>query len=108
PCGVGRGLLAAELAVRGRDDERDAAEIGDADGERHPGAGGGLVEDDGDRLRAGERLVRPAVLLQLDREVEDLGLFGGGEIIVAQQMAGHRRTFLESDASDAAAPAPAS
>ena len=32
-CRVGRGLLAAELAVRGRDDQRRAAQVGDADGE---------------------------------------------------------------------------
>ena len=53
-----------------------AAEVGDADRERDARAGGRLVEDHRDGLRAGERLELPAVLLQLDGEVEDLGLLG--------------------------------
>ena len=89
---VGGRLLAAELAVRGRDDERRSAEIGDADRERHARARRGLVEDDGDGLRTGERLELPAVLLELDREVDDLGLLGGGQVVVAQQVAGHAGT----------------
>ena len=87
--GVGRGLLAAELAVRGRDDQRAAAEVGDADREAHARAGGRLVEDDGDGLRAGEGLRAPAVLLHLDGQVEDLGLLGRGEVVVAEEVAGH-------------------
>ena len=58
--GVGRALLAAELAVRGRDDQRAAAEIGDADREADPGARRRLVEDHRDGLRAGERLSAPS------------------------------------------------
>ena len=50
-----RATPSGEAAV---DDHRVAAELGDADGERHPGAQGRLVEDHGDGLRAGERLVR--------------------------------------------------
>ena len=34
-------------------------------------------------------LSRPAVLLQLEGEIEDLGLLGRGEVVVAQQVAGH-------------------
>ena len=47
-------LLAVEMI------ERHAAELGDADGERHARAGRRLVEDDRDGLRAGEGLARPS------------------------------------------------
>ena len=49
-----------------------------------------LVEDHRDGLRAGEglRVVRRG--LELGGEVEDLGLLGGGEVVVAQEVAGHR------------------
>ena len=36
---------------------------------------------------------REAVALQLQGEVEDLGLLGRGEVVVAQEMAGHGVTF---------------
>ncbi|OEI70208.1 Uncharacterized protein Cus16_0834 [Curtobacterium sp. ER1/6] len=87
--GVGRGLLAAELAVRRRDDERAAAEVGDADVEGHPGTGRRLVEDHRDGLRSGEGLLAPAVGLHLRGEVEDRGLLGLGEVVVAEEVAGH-------------------
>ena len=87
--GVGRGLLAAQLAVGGRDDQRAAAEVGDPDGERDAGAGRRLVEDHRDRLRAGERLGAEAVALELVGQLEDLGLLGGGDVVVAQEVPGH-------------------
>ena len=87
--GVGGRLLASQLAVRGRDDERAAAEVGDADGEAHPGAGRRLVEDHRDGLRARERRAAPAVGLDQLGEVEDLGLLRRGEVVVAQEVAGH-------------------
>ena len=91
--GVGRGLLAAELAVRGRDDQRAAAEVGDADREADPRAGRRLVEDHRDRLRPGERRAPPAVGLDLLGEVEDLGLLGLGQVVVAEEVAGHAMAF---------------
>ena len=90
---VGGGFLAAELAVRGADDERAASEVGDADGEGYPGAGGGLVENDRDGLRTSERAHRESISLQLQSQIENLGLFGRGDIVIAQEMAGHGVTF---------------
>ena len=46
--GVAQRFAAAELGGARVDDHRVAAELVDADLERHPGAGGGLLEDDGD------------------------------------------------------------
>ena len=92
---VGRGLLAAELAVRGGDDERAPAEVGDADGERDPRAGRRLVEDDGDGLRALERSLRPAVALELVGQVEHLGCSAGAQVVVAEEVAGHARPFRD-------------
>jgi hypothetical protein len=46
-------------------DERVAAEFGDADAERDPGAGRGLVEEHGDRPWTVQRAVREAIPLQL-------------------------------------------
>ena len=90
--GVGRALLAAELAVRGRDDQRAAAEIGDADREADARARRRLVEDHRDGLRAGERRAPPAVGLDLLGEVEDRGLLGLGQVVVAEEVAGHVRS----------------
>ena len=87
--GVGRRLLAAQLAVRGRDDQRAAAEVGDPHREAHARAGRRLVEDDRDGLRAGERLGAEAVLLQLLGQLEDLELLGSGQVVVAQKVPGH-------------------
>ena len=50
--GVLERLLAPELGAAAVDHDRVAAELGDADLEREPGAGGVLVEDDGDAARA--------------------------------------------------------
>ena len=93
---VGRRLLAAELAVRGRDDQRAAPEIGDPDREAHAGAGRRLVEDHRDGLRAGQRRSAPAVGLDGLGEIEDLGLLGLGQVVVAQEVAGHRAAPSES------------
>ena len=53
--GVGDGLAAAELHLGAGQRDQLAAELPDADVERHPRPGRGLVEDHGDGL-AGERL----------------------------------------------------
>src|SRR5690606_771175 len=55
----------------------------------HARARGGLVEDHGDRLRPGERRATPAVRLDGRGQVENLGLLGGAQVVVAQEVAGH-------------------
>jgi hypothetical protein len=69
--------------------ERHATELGDADGERDAGAQARLVEEQGDRLRPGERAEGLTVGLHRLRQVEYLGLFGRGEVIVAQEVPRH-------------------
>ena len=66
--------------------QRVPAELGDADGERDPGAGGGLVEQDGDRPRPCQGARREAVLLQQVGEVEDLDQLGGRQVVVTQEV----------------------
>src|SRR5690606_2222255 len=65
------------------------AEVGDSHGERDARAGRRLVEDHGDGLRTFERLLAPTILLQLRGEIENLGLLGGGNRVVAEGVAGH-------------------
>jgi hypothetical protein len=70
--GVPDRLAAAELEVRGRQVEPDAAELPHPGLERDPGAGRGLLEDHPERP-AGEEaalLARGVGALQLVREVE--------------------------------------
>src|SRR5699024_9856386 len=66
-----------------------AAELGDAGGEGHAGAGGGLVEHDRDGAGSLEGPTGEAVAGELEREGEDLLLLGRGEVVVAQEVAGH-------------------
>ena len=93
PRGVGRRLLAAELAVRGRDDQRRPAEVGDADRERDARAGRGLVEDDRDRLRArrGACSFQRSFFSATARS-RISACSSAGEVVVAQQVAGHAVT----------------
>ena len=76
--------------VCGVDDQRVTAELGDADREGDPGPQRRLVEQHGDRPRAGQRLVPEPVLLHLIGQVEDRGLLGGGQVVVAQEVPGHQ------------------
>ena len=70
--GVGHRLAHAQLDLVVVQDHGEAAELEHADLEGHPGAGGGLLEDHGERL-AEERLFEEAgVRLHLFREGEDL------------------------------------
>jgi hypothetical protein len=48
-------LAATELGAARVDDDRVTAELGDAGFERQPGPGRGLLEDDRDRARPGQR-----------------------------------------------------
>ena len=71
------------------DRHRVAAELGDAGGERHLGAQGRAVEDQGDRPRAGERLVVERLGLHPVGQVEDLEQLGGRQVVVTEEVAGH-------------------
>ncbi len=92
--GVGDGFAPAHLGATRVDDEREAPELGDADGEGDARAGGVLVEEHGDGLGAEEGLRVVPVALERERELEDLPLFGGGEVVVPQEVARHDVPFV--------------
>jgi hypothetical protein len=89
PRDVADRLAAADVRGLRVDDQGQAAEFGDADGEGHPGAQARLVEEDGDGLRALEGAAGEPVLLHRPGQVEDFGLLGGGEVVVAEEVLGH-------------------
>ena len=66
---VGDGLALTDLREVAVDAQREAAELGDARGERHLGAQRRLVEDDRDRLRPGQRGAQEVVLPEREREL---------------------------------------
>src|SRR5581483_8839856 len=74
------------------DGHREAAELGDAHGERHPGAQRRLVEEHGHDAGTSQRLVAKTVLLELVGQVQDGGLLGRGQVVVAQEVPGHELT----------------
>ena len=92
PSGVLQRLLAPQLGVAAVDHDGVPAELGDADLEREPGAGGVLVEDDGHAARAFERAAAERGLLQLGGQRQHLGLLVGRQVVVAQEVPGHRAT----------------
>src|SRR5690554_1505614 len=89
PRGVGRGLLATELAVGRADDERHSPEVSDAHREGDARARGRLVEDHRNGLRALERALRETVGLERHRKVENLALLGLRQVVIAKEMPGH-------------------
>src|SRR3954470_19199321 len=96
-------LAAAGLAPAGVDDQRVAAELGHADRERDPGARRGLVEQHGHGTGAGQRhgaLRRVPRLLQRGGQRQPRRLFGGGEVVVLEEVPGHG--VVSIDASRAA------
>ncbi len=80
------GLAAPGVGAGAVDDQRVAAQLGDAGRERHPGAQRRLVEDDGDGARPGQRLVREPVGLEPGGQRQHLGLLGRGQVVVAQEV----------------------
>jgi hypothetical protein len=70
-------LATAELGYLAVQDQGASAELGHADGEGHPGAGGGLVEQERDGPRTGQGPVGEAVELHRVGEVEHLEQLGG-------------------------------
>ena len=55
----------------------------------------GLSKIDRDRARPGERLARrTAPALSVGGQVEHLGLLGRGEVVVAQEVPGHRALLV--------------
>src|SRR5690606_23455495 len=94
------------LGGRGVEDEREAAELVDPDGEGHPGAGRGLVEEH----RHGAALERARgdrAGLELERELEDGALGVDGQVVVAQEMGGHAATPAVSRTAGRSARKPA-
>ena len=97
PGHVGDGLAGADLGEVAVDDHRVAAELGDTRGEGQLGAQGRLVEDDGHGLRPRERLLGVPVGLERGREVEDLRLLLGREVVVGEQVSdGHADSLAAS------------
>ena len=86
PGDVADRLAAADVRGLRVDDERGAAELGDADGERDAGAQRWLVEEDGDGPRARQRAAAEPVLLHRRGQGEHLGLLGRGEVVVAEEV----------------------
>jgi hypothetical protein len=89
PGDVGDRLAAPDVRLGRVDLERQAAEFGDADGERDAGPQARLVEQQRDRLRPGERAERLTVGLHRLRQLEYLGLLGRSEVVVAQEVPWH-------------------
>ena len=86
-------LAAPDVRLGGVDLKRQAAEFGDADGEGHAGAQAWLVEEQGDCLRPGEGTEGLTVCLHRLRQVNDLGLLGRGEVVVAEEVPWHGYAF---------------
>ena len=95
PGGVGDRLAHADAGQPGVDDHREAAELGDAGRERQLGAQRRLVEDQRDGPRAAQRLVPMPVGLHRVGEVEHLDQFVGRQVVVAQEVPGHRVDLVE-------------
>jgi hypothetical protein len=74
---VGDRLAHADVSQPGVDDHRDPAEFGDAGRERQLRAQRGLVEDEGNRLRAVQRLMPVPISLHRHGEIEHLAELAG-------------------------------
>ena len=92
PGDVGDRLALADAGQAPVDDHGLPAEFDDPDGEGQLGAQGGLVEEQGDGLRAGERAEPVPVGLHLVGAVEDGEQLVGSEVVVAQEVPRHGRT----------------
>jgi hypothetical protein len=91
PAGVGEGLAPAEVGVLGVHDDRLTAQLGDPGLEREAGAQAGLVEEDRDRARAGQRGEPEPVRLHLGGQVQNVVLLLRGQVVVAEEVAGGHR-----------------
>ncbi|CFE83695.1 Uncharacterised protein [Mycobacterium tuberculosis] len=107
-CGVLQGFVAAQLGAAAVDDDGMPAQLRDAQLEGEPGAGGVLVEDDRHPARPLQGTTANRVFLQLGRELEHLGLFGRGQIVVAQEMPDHGAPTARSRIAGKAATKPSS
>src|ERR1700733_750685 len=93
PGDVGDRLTASDVRLGRVDLKRQAAELADADGEGDTGAQARLVEEQGDRLGPGEGAEGQPVRLDRRRQLEDLGLLGRGEVVVAEKVPWHGYAF---------------
>ena len=89
-CGVGNRFATAQLGAGLVDDQRIAAQFGNANGEAGTGSGTRLVKDHRDALRAGERLMVETIVVEFDGEFEHLLLLFMVEIVIAQHVAQFR------------------
>ena len=89
-CGVGDRFATAKLGAGLVDDQRIAAQFGNANGEAGTGSGTRLVEDHRDALRAGEWLMVETIVVEFDGEFEHLLLLFMVEIVIAQHVAQFR------------------
>ena len=81
-CGIGDGLTSAQLGTGLIDDQRITTKLGDADGEAGTGTRAGFIEQYGDALRTGERLVVETILVELDGQFQHLLLFFVVQVVV--------------------------
>jgi hypothetical protein len=86
---VGDRLAHTDLGKVAVDDEREPAELGDTRRERDLRAQRRLVEDHRDDSGARERRADEPVVAEGERELEDLALLAGGQLVVTQEVAHH-------------------
>ena len=89
PGRVGDRLAAPELRGLRVNQQRMAAKLGNSYRERNSGAGRWLIEQNGHGAGPGEGPVPEAVRLHRGGQVEHLGLLGGAEVVIAQEVPGH-------------------
>jgi hypothetical protein len=89
PRGVLDRLAAGDLGALRRQVDRVAAELEHADLERHPGAGGGLLEDhaEGASGQGADPMAAGPRRLELGRPREQIEQLAGGEIVERQEVA---------------------
>ena len=85
--GIGHRLATAQLGAGLVNDQRVAAKLGNTNGETGAGTGGRLVEQHGDGLRTGKRLLVETVLAELDGKLKHLLLLLMVEVVITQHMA---------------------
>ena len=96
PGGVLDRLAAAELACLRVDDQREAAELGDADRERDPGAGDGLSKRTATARGPASGRCREPVGLHPSARSSTSACSVGREVVVAQEVPGHAGHRTES------------
>ena len=97
PRGVSNRLATAQLGAGLVDDQRVAAQLGNADGEAGASASAVFVEKHSHSLRAGKRLGIETVFAELHAQFEDLLLLFMGDVVIAKhvtQLMCHESSFF--------------